>query len=75
MQDPTPGIPRRHIKLPFDSWSEWGDWVNANCPPAREDDTCVLMGQRDETGRPRRATHDEMMAFIEEFGGPIDTPK
>jgi hypothetical protein len=75
MQDPTPGVPRRHIKLPFDSLREWGDWVNANCSPAREDDTPVLMGQRDATGRPRRATYDETMALIEEFGGPLDMPK
>jgi hypothetical protein len=74
VHDPTP-VQRRHIKVPFDSLREWDEWANANCEPAREDDTPVLMGQRDRAGRPRRATHDELMAFIEEFGGPIDAPK
>jgi len=37
--------------------------MNAHARPARDDDTPVLMGQ---TGRPRRATKEELMAFIEE---------
>jgi hypothetical protein len=41
---------------------EWGEWVNANCPPARDDDTPVLIGQ---TGPRRRATQEEIMELVE----------
>jgi len=70
----TKGSPRR-VKSEFASLKEWGDWVNANCAPAREDDTCVLIGQ---TGPRKRATHDEMIAFVNEqrarYGWPPYDP-
>lgn len=53
----------RRIKSPFRSLKEWGDWMNAHAAPAREDDTPVLIGQ---TGPRRRATHEELMALVEE---------
>ena len=53
----------RRIRSSFKSLEEWDEWVNTHCRPARDDDTPVLMGQ---TGRPRRATKEELMAFIEE---------
>jgi hypothetical protein len=56
------GSPRR-VKSKFASLKEWGDWVNANCAPARDDDTCVLMGQ---TGPRRRATHEELIDIVNE---------
>jgi hypothetical protein len=59
----TKGSPRR-VKSKFASLKEWGDWVNANCAPAREDDTPVLMGQTG--GSRKRATRVELMALIEE---------
>ena len=54
----------RRVKSEFASLKEWGDWVNANCAAAREDDTPVLMGQTG--GSRKRATHDQLMALIEE---------
>jgi hypothetical protein len=66
-----PERPLRGIKSEFKSLKEWGDWVNANCPPAREDDTPVLMGQTGPFPH-RRATHDELMALVAEFPPPGD---
>ena len=66
-----PAKPLRRIKSEFKSLKEWGDWVNANCPPAREDDTPVLMGQTGPFPH-RRATHDELMALVAEFPPPAD---
>ena len=54
----------RRVRSEFASLAEWGDWVNANCAAAREDDTPVLMGQTG--GSRKRATHDQLMALIEE---------
>ncbi len=56
------GSPRR-VKSKFASLKEWDAWVNANCAPRRADDTPVLMGQ---TGRPKRATPEELIAFVNE---------
>jgi hypothetical protein len=53
----------RRVRSEFASLKEWGDWVNANCAPARDDDTCVLMGQ---TGPRRRATHEELIDIVNE---------
>jgi len=39
--------------------------MNANALPARDDDTPVLLGQTGPGPR-RRATHDELIAFVEE---------
>ncbi len=73
--DSTGASSPRQIKSEFSSLKEWGDWVNANCAPARDEDTCVLMGQ---TGPRKRATHDEMIAFVNEqharYGWPPYDP-
>ena len=75
----TKGSPRR-IKSEFASLKEWGDWVNANCAPPRADDTPVLIGApRDpQTGRPKRATPEELIAFVNEqrarYGWPPYDP-
>jgi hypothetical protein len=63
----TKASPRR-VKSKFASLKEWGDWVNANCAAAREDDTPVLIGAPPDpqTGARKRATHDQLMALIEE---------
>lgn len=53
----------RRIKSRFRSLEEFDEWANTHAGPAREDDTPVLMGQ---TGRPRRATREELMALVEE---------
>ncbi len=71
--------PLRRIKSEFKSLKEWGEWVNANCPPAREDDTPVLMGQTGPFPR-KRATQAELMEMIEEqrarFGeSPVGAPE
>lgn len=55
----------QRIKSPFKSLKEWGEWVNANARPARDDDTPVLLGQAGPGPR-RRATHDELIAFVAE---------
>jgi hypothetical protein len=54
----------RRVRSEFASLAEWDAWVNANCAAAREDDTPVLMGQTG--GSRKRATHDQLMALIEE---------
>jgi hypothetical protein len=68
------GSPRR-VKSKFASLKEWDAWVNANCAPRRADDTPVLAGQ---TGPRKRATHEELMAIIEEqrarYGWPPYDP-
>jgi hypothetical protein len=53
--------PRRRITSQFNSLEEWDEWANANCPPAREDDAPVLIGQ---TGPRRRATQEEIMELV-----------
>jgi hypothetical protein len=64
-----PEKPLRRIKSEFKTLEEWDEWVNANCPPAREDDTPVLMGQTGPYPR-RRASYEELMAFVAEFPPP-----
>ena len=54
---------QRRVKSEFASLKEWGDWVNANCAQRRADDTPVLMGQ---TGPRKRATPEELIAFVNE---------
>lgn len=61
-----PDKPLRRIKSQFKTLEEWDEWVNANCPPAREDDTPVLMGQTGPYPH-KRATHAELMALVAEF--------
>lgn len=67
--------PPRRVKSKFASLKEWGDWVNANCAPRRADDTPVLMGQ---TGPRKRATPEELIAFVNEqrarYGWPLYDP-
>jgi len=58
------GSPRR-VKSRFNSLEEWDEWVNANCAPRRADDGCVLMGQTGPGPR-KRATRDELIAFVNE---------
>jgi hypothetical protein len=53
---------RPKLEPRFSTWQEWDAWTNANCPPARSDDTPVLAGQ---TGPRRRATREELIAFVE----------
>lgn len=55
----------RRVKSEFKSLREWGDWMNANARPAREDDTSVLMGQTGPLPH-RRATQEELVALVEE---------
>jgi hypothetical protein len=55
----------RRVKSQFKSLREWGDWMNANARPARDDDTPVLMGQTGPLPH-RRATHEELVALVEE---------
>jgi hypothetical protein len=57
-----PGESRRRIKSPFKSLREWGEWMNENARPAREDDTPVLTGQ---TGPRRRASQQELDELVE----------
>jgi hypothetical protein len=66
-----PKKPLRRIKSEFKSLEEWDEWVNANCEPARADDTPVLMGQTGPYPH-RRATYDELMALVAEFPPPSD---
>jgi hypothetical protein len=54
----------RRVRSEFASLAEWDEWVNTHCASAREDDTPVLMGQTG--GSRKRATHEELMALIEE---------
>jgi hypothetical protein len=61
----------RRVRSEFASLAEWGEWVNTNCAPRREDDTCVLMGQ---TGRPKRATPEELIAFVNEHRAQYGWP-
>jgi hypothetical protein len=58
-----PEKPLRRIKSEFKSLEEWDEWVNTHSPPARDDDTPVLIGQ---TGPRRRATYEEIMEMVEE---------
>jgi hypothetical protein len=46
----------------FSTWKEWGERINANSLPPDPDDTPVLAGQ---TGPRRRATREELIAFVE----------
>lgn len=55
-------ISRRRVQSRFGSLAEWSDWLNAHASPARPDDTPVLA---DQTGRPRRAGREELMALVE----------
>jgi len=55
----------RRVKSQFKSLREWGDWMNANARPARDDDTPVLMGQTGPLPH-RRATHAEIVALLRE---------
>jgi hypothetical protein len=65
----------RRVRSEFASLKEWGDWVNANCAPRREDDTPVLAGQ---AGPRKRATPEELIAFVDEqrarYGWPLYDP-
>jgi hypothetical protein len=67
--------PPRWVKSRFNSLEEWDEWVNANCAPRRADDTPVLMGQ---TGPRKRATPEELIAFVNEqrarYGWPPYDP-
>jgi hypothetical protein len=68
----TKGSPRR-LKSEFASLKEWGDWVNANCAPARADYTPVIgLPPAHQTGPRKRATHEELMALIEEQRARIE---
>jgi hypothetical protein len=59
----TKGLVRR-VRSGFTSLDEWDESVNAHCAAAREDDTPVLMGQIG--GSRKRATHEQLMALIED---------
>ena len=61
---------RRVITSPFHSREEWGEWIDVNATPSRPDDLPVIGGQ---TGPRHRATHDELIAFIEANG--LDQPE
>ena len=73
--DPRRVASPRRIKSRFKSLEEWDEWVNANCAPRRDDDGCVLMGQ---TGPRKRATREELIAFVNEqrarYGWPPYDP-
>ena len=73
--DPRRVASPRRVRSEFASLKEWGDWVNANCAPRRADDTPVLIGQ---TGPRKRATPEELIAFVNEqrarYGWPPYDP-
>jgi hypothetical protein len=56
------GISRRRVQSRFDSLAEWSDWLKVHASPARPDDTPVLA---DQSGPPRRAGREELMALVE----------
>jgi hypothetical protein len=71
------GMANARMKSEFASLKEWGDWVNANCAPRRDDDGCVLMGQTGPGPR-KRATREELIGFVNEqrarYGWPPYDP-
>jgi len=58
----------RRVKSRFKTLEEWDARVNANCGPRRADDTPVIIGAPPDpqTGRPKRATPTELIAFVNE---------
>jgi hypothetical protein len=80
MSDDRHPINPRRVKSKFASLKEWGDWVNTNCAPRRADDTPVLIGAPPDpqTGARKRATHEELVAFVNEqrarYGWPPYDP-
>jgi len=63
VSDRSEPSPRQVITSPFDSFEEWGEWIEANAAPASRDALTVIAGQ--PPGPRRRASWEELIALVD----------